>query len=394
MTTDVPVLLDGVRTPFGRFRGALRGLSVRELLATAVGALIDRHASLSVPDGVLLGQVLQAGQGQNPARLAAAAAGIPWTVPAATFNNVCLAGLATAGDASRRIRLGEGKAYLVGGGDSMSQAPHAGLVRDGVHTGGVGLIDTLIVDGLQDGLTGEGMGELSERANRELGVTRESQDAIAAASHQRALDARDKGWLDEEIVPAGGVTADEGIRPGTDVQALARLAPAFVADGTITAGNASQMSDGATVGLVTSLDYAARAGIAPLVRLIAFAEVAGPDNTLHLKPAAAIRAVCERAGISVSQLNLLEINEAFAGVVAASTADLGVPMEIVNVNGGAIALGHPLGGTGLRLLLTLSKELVRRQARYGVAALCGGGGQGLAVLVERVATGQVQPTSA
>lgn len=384
MTDHVPVLLDAIRTPFGKFRGGLSGVGTRELVATAIGALLHRHPSLSTLDGVLLGQVLQAGHGQNPARLAAAEAGISWTVPAATLNNVCLAGLATVSDASRRIRLGEGSVYVVGGGDSMSRALHAGMLREGVQTGPEGFIDTLIVDGLQDGLTGEGMGALSERANTELGVTREAQDAIAAASHQRAVNARDKGWLDEEIVPTGGVTADEGIRPSTDLEALARLRPAFKEEGTITAGNASQMSDGATVGIVTSLENADRMGIAPLVHVMGSVEVAGPDNTLHLKPAAAIRTVCERSGVSVSQLDLIEINEAFAGVVVASMTDLAVPADIVNVNGGAIALGHPLGGTGLRLLLTLSRELVRRDARYGVAALCGGGGQGLAVLVKRV----------
>jgi acetyl-CoA C-acetyltransferase len=384
MTETTPVLLDGVRTPFGRLHGALGGVDTRDLLATAIRALVERHPALSDPDGVLLGQVLQAGHGQNPARLAAAAAKIAWTVPAATLNNVCLAGLATASDASRRVRLGEGKAYLVGGGDSMTRAAHAGLLRSGVKTGPVELVDTMIVDGLQCGLTGEGMGELSERANRELGVTREAQDAIALRSHQCAAAATDEARLDEEIIETDGLKVDEGIRPSSSAEALAGLRPAFGGDGTITAGNASQMSDGATVGAVTSLDEADRMGVAPLVKIVASAEVAGPDNTLHLKPAAAIRAVCERGGVGVSQLDLVEINEAFAGVVAASITDLEIPLDIVNVNGGAIALGHPLGGSGLRLLLTLARELSRRQARYGVAALCGGGGQGLAVLVERM----------
>ncbi|CAN5829741.1 acetyl-CoA C-acetyltransferase [soil metagenome] len=384
MKTITPVLLDGVRTPFGRFRGALREVDTRDLLATAISALVERQPALSTCDGVLLGQVLQAGHGQNPARLAAAAADIPWTVPAATLNNVCLAGLATASDASRRIQLGEGKAYIVGGGDSMSRAAHAAVLRGGVKQGSAELVDTMIVDGLQDGLTGEGMGELSERANRALGITRAAQDAIAVRSHQCAAAATDEGRLDEEIVETDGLKVDEGIRPSSSPEALAGLPPAFGRDGTITAGNASQMSDGATVGAVTSLDEADHMGVAPLVTLMASAEVAGPDNTLHLKPAAAIRAVCERGGIGLSELDLIEINEAFAGVVAASVDDLGVPLDIVNVNGGAIALGHPLGGTGLRLLLTLARELSRRQGRYGVAALCGGGGQGLAVLVKRI----------
>lgn len=386
MIGRTPVLLDGIRTPFGRFRGGLSGVPTRELLATPIRTLIERHPALATPDGVLFGQVLQAGHGQNPARLAAAAGGVAWTAPAATLNNVCLAGLETACEASRRIQLGEGSTYLVGGGDSMTRAAHAALVRPDLKQGPIELVDTMVIDGLWCGLTKEGMGELSERANTELGITRDAQDTIAMRSHQRATAAVASGLLTEEIVSVAGIDGDEGIRADTTDEALASLTAAFVTAGTITAGNASQMSDGATVGAIVSLEEADHMGTEPLAYIVAFAEIAGPDNTLHRKPAAAVRAVCERANMALGDLDLLEINEAFAAVVAASVDDLGVPMNIVNVNGGAIALGHPLGGTGLRLLLTLARELSRRDLRYGVAALCGGGGQGLAVLIERKAT--------
>ncbi|HLR93901.1 MAG TPA: acetyl-CoA C-acyltransferase [Jiangellaceae bacterium] len=382
MSTAVPVLLDGRRTPFGRFRGSLRRWPTRELLAHPIRALSAAHPHLEVPDGVLLGQVLQAGHGQNPARLAAADGGIPWTVPAVTLNNVCLAGLETLCAASRRIQLDEGSAYLVGGGDSMTRAAHAGLLRPDLGLGSAELVDTMIVDGLHCGLTNEGMGDLSDQASAELGVSREAQDAIALGSQERAARAMANGWLAEEIVELEDLSADEGIRPSTTADGLRELRPSFSAEGTITAGNASQMSDGATVGFVTSLDEADRLRTEPLAHIVAHAEVAGPDNTLHRKPASAIRAVCERAKIELSDIDLIEINEAFAGVVAASVDDLAVPMDIVNVNGGAIAVGHPLGGTGLRLVLTLAHELRRRGLRRGVAALCGGGGQGLAVLIE------------
>lgn len=380
-TADTPVLLDGVRTPFGRFGGALRHVPTTDLLATSIQALIKLQPAMAAPDGVLLGQVLQAGHGQNPARLAAAAGGVSWTVPAATLNNVCLAGLASACEASRRIRLGEGQAYLVGGGDSMTRGAHAALLRPALKLGPLEFVDTTVVDGLHCGLTGEGMGELSERANKELGITREAQDAIAAASHQRAAAAA--GPLADEIVATADLDTDEGVRPDTTAEKLAGLPPAFRSDRTLTAGNASQMRDGATVGAVTSIEEAHRTGSQPLARIVSFVEVAGPDNTLHRKPAAAIHAACERAGMAVSDLDLLEINEAFAAVVAASVDDLDVPLDIVNVNGGAIAVGHPLGGTGLRLLLTLARQLTRHGLRYGAAALCGGGGHGLAVVIER-----------
>ncbi len=390
MTTEyTPVLLDGIRTPFGKLGGALAGLSGRQLNAIALKALLKRQPELVECDGVLLGQVLQAAQGQNPARLAAVDAGVASTVPAATMNSVCLAGLGTVADAARRIRLGEGKAFLVGGGDSMSRAPHTSLLRPGVpRPGSLELVDTLIRDGLWCSLTDEGMGDVSERANQALGISRVTQDDIALRSQRLASQAVAAGRLREEIIPItiGNTTLeqDEGIRANISAERLAKLKPAFVAGGSITAGNASQMSDGASVGALTSLAYAEALGREPLARIVAFAEVAGPDNTLHLKPAFAVERALDRAGLRLSDIDLFEINEAFAAVVAASCSRLSIPIDVVNVNGGAIAIGHPLGGTGFRLLLTLAHQLVRQQARYGVACMCGGGGQGFAVIIERM----------
>lgn len=389
-TAHVPVLLDGARTAYGKLGGSLTGKSGAELSATVIRALLDKQPAYAEPDGVLLGQVLQGGQGQNPARQAATAGGVDPTVPATTLNNVCLTGLSAVADASRRVRLGEGSLYLVGGGDSMTQAPHAAQLRTGHRVGPVEFVDTMIRDGLWCSLTDEGMGELSERVNADLGVKREDQDALAARSHQLAARAQTSGRLAEEIVPTtvGGqtVSVDEGVRPDTTAEGLAELRPAFAEYGSITAGNASQMSDGASVGVVSSLATAERLGQQPLAYLRGYVEVAGPDNSLHLKPAAAIRLLIDRSDLRLEDIELFEINEAFAGVVVASCDNLGLPTEKVNVNGGAIALGHPLGGTGFRLLLTLARELEHRGARYGIASLCGGGGQGAAALIERRAS--------
>lgn len=386
---SIPVLLAGVRTPFGRMQGALSALSSRQLSAAAIRALLEQVPALARCDGVLLGQVLQAAQGQNPARLAAADAGVDWSVPAITLNSVCLAGLASVADASRRIRCGEGEAFLVGGGDSMSRAPHAALLREGMaRPGNVELVDTLVHDGLWCSLGGEGMGMLSERANRALGIGREIQDELALRSQRLAAQATEAGRLAREIAPVRvgevALERDEGIRADATLEKLQGLSPAFLPEGSITAGNASQMSDGASVGALTSLAYAERLGRRPLARIVACAEIAGPDNSLHLKPALAVELALERAGLTLSDMALFEINEAFAAVVVASQQRLGIPLDLVNVNGGAIAVGHPLGGTGFRLLLTLAHELDRRQGRYGVASMCGGGGQGFAIVIERV----------
>lgn len=384
-----PVLLDGLRTPFGKYKGALSGYSARDLNAIVIKALLAKVPELMQSDGVLLGQVLQATQGQNPARLAASDAGLPLTIPAATFNSVCLAGLSTVADATRRIHLGEGRAYIVGGGDSMSRAPHAALMRTGiVRPGSLEMIDVMIRDGLWCSISNEGVGEISERANRELRVSREAQDEIAVRSHQLAAQAYQQGLFGTEVISVQlkneAFSSDEGVRGESSLDKVSKLLPAFNEFGTITAGNASQMSDGASIGAVTSLAFAKEIGRAPLAKIISFAEVAGPDTSLHLKPVYAIELALKKAGLKVSDIDLFEINEAFAAVVATTCTHLKVPLDITNVNGGAIAIGHPLGGTGFRLLLTLAKELQRRNARYGVASMCGGGGQGFAVIIERI----------
>jgi acetyl-CoA C-acetyltransferase len=380
------VILEGVRTPFGKFRGKLTDLSAKQLGTVAVKELLHRVPEAKNADGVLLAQVIQAGEGQNPARKVAVEAGVDLSVPAITLNNVCLAGLASVADAARRIALQEGELYIVGGYDSMTNAPHTANLRKSVTLGKAEFTDTLIHDGLWCSLSNESMGVLTDKKNKELGITRKEQDEYAFLSQQRAYAALKESKLHEEITPVKVneelVKEDEGIRPNTTIEGLAKLRPVFTEDGTITAGNASQMSDGASVGIVTSESKAEKLGHTPLARIIGWTDIAGPDTSLHLKPAAAIEKVLEKTGLTVNDIDLFEINEAFASVVIASCKKLKIPYEKVNVNGGAIAIGHPLGGTGFRLLLTLVHELKRRGGGKGIATLCGGGGQGSAILVE------------
>jgi acetyl-CoA C-acetyltransferase len=380
------VILEGVRTPFGKFRGKLADLSAKQLGTVAVKELLHRVPEAKNADGVLLAQVIQAGEGQNPARKVAVEAGVDLSVPAITLNNVCLAGLASVADAARRIALQEGELYIVGGYDSMTNAPHTANLRKSVTLGKAEFTDTLIHDGLWCSLSNESMGVLTDKKNKELGITRKEQDEYAFLSQQRAYAALKESKLHEEITPVNVneelVKEDEGIRPNTTIEGLAKLRPVFTEDGTITAGNASQMSDGASVGIVTSESKAEKLGHTPLARIIGWTDIAGPDTSLHLKPAAAIEKVLEKTGLTVNDIDLFEINEAFASVVIASCKKLKIPYEKVNVNGGAIAIGHPLGGTGFRLLLTLVLELKRRGGGKGIATLCGGGGQGSAILVE------------
>jgi acetyl-CoA C-acetyltransferase len=380
------VILEGVRTPFGKFRGKLADLSAKQLGTVAVKELLHRVPEAKNADGVLLAQVIQAGEGQNPARKVAVEAGVDLSVPAITLNNVCLAGLASVADAARRIALQEGELYIVGGYDSMTNAPHTANLRKSVTLGKAEFTDTLIHDGLWCSLSNESMGVLTDKKNKELGITRKEQDEYAFLSQQRAYAALKESKLHEEITPVKVneelVKEDEGIRPNTTIEGLAKLRPVFTEDGTITAGNASQMSDGASVGIVTSESKAEKLGHTPLARIIGWTDIAGPDTSLHLKPAAAIEKALEKTGLTVNDIDLFEINEAFASVVIASCKKLKIPYEKVNVNGGAIAIGHPLGGTGFRLLLTLVLELKRRGGGKGIATLCGGGGQGSAILVE------------
>ena len=387
-----PVICAGARTPIGRFGGVLAGLSAAELGGRAVRAALGRAG---VPpeavEHVVMGHVLQAGQGQITARQAAARAGIPMTVPALTVNKVCLSGLNAIATAAQYVELGQAGLLVAGGMESMSNAPYlVPKARFGARMGDAELVDSMVHDGLWDAFDDAHMGGLSDVTNRRLGIDRAAQDEWAARSHERAAEATKRGLLAEEIEPvlvaqgkgdAVAVDQDEGIRPGTTAEGLGRLRPAFAPDGTITAGNASQISDGAAAVVVTSRERAAADGLGVLASVVAYGTVAGPDTSLHSQPSRAIADACRRAGVAPADLDLVEINEAFAAVAVASTQELGLDEAIVNVNGGAVALGHPIGASGTRVVLTLAMELRRRGGGLGAAALCGGGGQGDALLV-------------
>jgi acetyl-CoA C-acetyltransferase len=385
-----PVLAAGARTPVGRFRGALSDVPAVELGAHAVRAALERCPGLS-PDYIAMGNVLQAANGQNPGRRAALLGGVAREVPGITLNDVCLASMSSVGLAAGMIRAGEAESVLVGGFDSMTGAPHAVHMRTGNAAGDRNLIDVTQHDGLWCSIADSGMGELSDEENARLGIDRGRQDALALASHRRAAAATESGRLGEEITPLGELRDDEGIRSDTSPEALAALRPAFTPDGTITAGNASQLSDAGAAGIVTSLESARGAGVRPLAEIAGRAVVAGPDSTLHLRPAEAATKLLAQHRLTPADIDLWEINEAFAGVVVASVDRLEIDPERVNVNGGAIALGHPLAASGFRLVLTLAIELQHRGASYGVAALCGGGGQGEAILLRAVDGGPTSP---
>jgi acetyl-CoA C-acetyltransferase len=387
-----PVIVGGARTPVGRLLGSLASKSASELGGVAIAAALDRAGVR--PDQieyVIMGQVLQAGAGQITARQAAVAAGISMSVPALTVNKVCLSGLDAIALASQLIRLGEYDIIVAGGMESMTRAPHLlPNSRAGYKYGPVEVQDSMALDGLTDAFDHLSMGESTENSGRRLGITRADQDEFAAASHQRAAAAAKNGLFAAEIVGVaipqrGGdqltVTEDEGIRPGTTVEALAKLKPAFGKDGTITAGTASQISDGAAAVVVMSADAAARAGATVLAEIGAHGNVAGPDNSLQSQPSNAIKQALAKAGLAVADLDLIEINEAFAQVAIQSMRDLNVSHDIVNVNGGAIAIGHPIGASGARIALHLCYELGRRGGGLGAAGLCGGGGQGAALLL-------------
>ncbi|UOQ48917.1 acetyl-CoA C-acyltransferase [Gracilibacillus caseinilyticus] len=376
------VLVDGIRTPFGKWNGALSSYSATELASAPMKYLHEKYPELAPFDGVLLAEVIQAGQGQNPARQVAHAAGISSHTPAITLNNVCLGGVASVIDAARRILLQEGTTYIVGGFDSMSNAPFT-VTKHSKKFGHQTMTDTLLHDGLWCSLSEQSMGALTEQANQKYGIGRTEQDHLAALSQQRAAFARSKGFLREEIIPFSDILEeDEGIREQTTAERLANLKPVFAEGGTITAGNASQMTDGASIGIVTSSEKAEALDLSPLATITGWTETAGPDASLQTKPADAIQKLLTAQKLSVDDIDLFEINEAFASVVIASCRALDLDLDKVNVNGGAIAIGHPLGGTGFRLILTLAKELQRRGGGKGIAALCGGGGQGIAILIE------------
>src|SRR5690625_809925 len=378
-------LLDGLRTTFGRYRGMLVNLNSLELGESVMRALNEKYPDTKHVDAVIMGVVVQAGLGQNPARIASTRAGVSLSTPALTLNSVCLASLEAACDATRRIRLREGDHYLVGGFDSMSKA--AWVIPSEEITAETEPRSALFSDGLHCALTDLSMGLMSDGCNKELNVSREAQDDWAFLSHQRAAKAAPVRESDELIslqYEGKTLTSDEGIRAEPNREKMGALKPAFSPDGTITAANASQMSDGASAGLIVSGSYLnnKNTGQKPLAKIVDWAWVAGPDATLHLQPARAIRRLLEQQKMSAQDIDLYEINEAFAGVVLATMEDLELTPEKVNINGGAIAIGHPLGASGFRLLLTLALELKRSNKKYGIATLCGGGGQGLAVLIE------------
>ncbi|SEC91606.1 acetyl-CoA C-acetyltransferase [Rhodococcus koreensis] len=390
MTTSV--IVAGARTPIGRLQGSLAGFSGADLGAIAIeGALGKAGVAPDRVQYVIMGQVLTAGAGQMPARQAAAKAGIPMNTPSLNINKVCLSGVESIILADQFIRSGAFDVIVAGGMESMSQAPH--LLpgsRGGFKYGDVTLVDHMALDGLHDAFTDQPMGLLTEAGNDRDVIAREDQDAFAARSHQLAAKAWDSGVFDDEVVPveiparkgeSTWLRRDEGIRPDTTAETLARLRGAFRAGGTVTAGNASTINDGACAVVVMSKERAEAEGLTWLAEIGEHGIVAGPDSGLQFQPSGAIAKACDAAGISPTTLDLIEINEAFAAVGIASTRELGVDPERVNVNGGAIALGHPIGMSGARITLHLALELQRRGGGTGAVALCGGGGQGDALIL-------------
>ncbi len=386
------VIVNGARTPMGRLLGSLKDFTGADLGGVAIKATLERSGvSPDQVQYVIMGQVLQAGAGQIPARQAAYKAGIPLTVPALTINKVCLSGLDAIALADQLIRAGEFEIIVAGGQESMTNAPHLlPKSREGFKYGSIEVLDAMAFDGLTDIFDNIPMGESTDKVNVKLGLTREEQDRFSAQSHQRAALAQKNGVFDEEITPVQipqrkgdpiEFTTDEGVRADTTAESLGRLRPAFTKDGTITAGSASQISDGGAAVVVMSKAKAEELGLDWIAEIGAHGNVAGPDNSLQSQPSNAIKNALGKEGLDVDDLDLIEINEAFAAVGLQSVKDLGVSEDIVNVNGGAIALGHPIGMSGARLALSLALELKRRGGGTGAVALCGGGGQGDALIL-------------
>ncbi len=386
------VIVAGARTPIGKFGGGLASFSGSDLGGIAIDGALSR-AGLEPDDVeyVIMGQVLQAGAGQITARQAAVHAGIPMSTPALTVNKVCLSGLNSIALADQLIRAGEVTRVVAGGMESMTNAPYlAPKMRFGARMGDAQMIDSMMYDGLFCALDQTSMGGATDGYNERYELTREEQDEFAARSHQLAAKATEQGTLTEELVPVEvpqrkgdpvTVDRDEGIRPDTTIDSLGKLRPAFAKDGTITAGNASQISDGGAACVVMSREEAEKRGLEPLATVLSHGMVAGPDASLHEQPANAIKAALGKTDIKESDLDVVEINEAFASVGIISSRELNIDMEAVNPNGGAIALGHPIGCSGARLAITLAYELKRRGGGLGAAALCGGGGQGDALVI-------------
>ncbi|MET9721455.1 acetyl-CoA C-acetyltransferase [Streptomyces zaomyceticus] len=391
-TGTTSVIVAGARTPMGRLLGSLKSFSGAELGGFAIKAALDRAGiGGDQVQYVIMGQVLQAGAGQIPARQAAVKAGIPMNVPALTINKVCLSGLDAIALADQLIRAGEFDVVVAGGQESMTNAPHLlPKSREGFKYGAIEMLDAMAYDGLTDAFENIAMGESTEKHNSRLGIQRPEQDEIAALSHQRAAAAQKNGIFEAEITPVEipqrkgepvVFSKDEGIRAETTAESLGKLRPAFAKDGTITAGTSSQISDGAAAVVVMSKAKAEELGLEWIAEIGAHGNVAGPDNSLQSQPSNAILHALKKEGLTVEDLDLIEINEAFAAVAVQSMKDLGVTPEKVNVNGGAIALGHPIGMSGARVVLHLALELKRRGGGIGAAALCGGGGQGDALIV-------------
>ena len=388
------VIVAGARTPIGRLSGGFKDLSASDLGGHAIkGALAKAGVSGDQVDYVIMGQVILAGAGQNPARLAAANGGVPMNVPSITINKVCLSGLNAIALADQLIRAGECEIVVAGGMESMTNAPHfLPKSREGIKFGDVKLVDSMAYDALFDQFTQQAMGLLTEECNAaSANLSREEQDEFAAQSHQKAAVAWKNGVFDDEVVPVEipqrkgdpvVVAQDEGVRGDTTAESLGRLRPAFSKEGTLTAGSSSQISDGAAAVVVMSKTKAEELGLEWLAEIGAHGQVAGPDSTLQLQPAVATAKACEKEGISPTDLDLVEFNEAFAAVGISSARELGLDNAKVNVNGGAIALGHPVGMSGTRVVLHLALELKRRGGGIGAAALCGGGGQGDALIVK------------
>ncbi|WP_166140576.1 acetyl-CoA C-acetyltransferase [Nocardioides ochotonae] len=386
------VIVAGARTPIGRLSGGLKDLSAADLGGVAIkGALEKAGVTGEQVDYVVMGQVIQAGAGQNPARTAAVAGGIPMSVPSITINKVCLSGVNAIALADQLVRAGECEIVVAGGMESMTNAPHfLPKSREGIKFGDVKLVDSMAYDALFDQFTSQAMGLLTEECNAAAqNLTRAEQDEFAAQSHQKAALAWKNGVFADEVVPVTVktrkgevvVSEDEGVRGDTTAESLGRLRPAFSKEGTITAASSSQISDGACAVVVMSKAKAEELGLEWLAEIGAHGQVAGPDSTLQLQPAAATAKACEKEGIAPTDLDLVEFNEAFAAVGISSARELGLDEAKVNVNGGAIALGHPVGMSGARIVLHLALELKRRGGGLGAAALCGGGGQGDALIV-------------
>lgn len=394
MSENDVVIVAAARTPQGRLKGQLAAFTAPQLGSFAIrGALEQASVDPGDIDAVIVGQVLAAGSGQNAARQAAIGAGIGWDVPAHSVNKVCLSGLTAIIDAARMIRTGDADVVVAAGMESMTRAPHLLMgSRDGWTYGSVEVLDHMAYDGLTDAYDRESMGASTERHNARYELTRQAQDQVAALSHQRAFAAQEAGVFDAEIamveVPQRRgepvrVTKDEGVRPDTTVETLAGLRAAFAEGGSITAGNSSQISDGASAVVVTTRKIAEEKGWPVLAVVGASGQTAGPDNSLQAQPARAIERACEKQGIAPADLDLVEINEAFGAVVARSQVELGLDESIVNIHGGGIAIGHPIGASGNRLVVHAVHELVRRGGGTAAVGLCGGGGQGEALILTR-----------